>query len=165
PSFQTAQFKDGVETLQDLRDGMILEGVVSNVAAFGAFVDVGVHQDGLVHISAMSNQYVADPRDVVKPGDIVKVKVLDVDLDRKRIALTLRLDDDPAEAGRSRPARDRDDRRQGNPQAQGKGSGDRTGGGQGGQGRRRGGSDRRDGGGGSGADTAMADALRRAGLV
>jgi protein Tex len=170
PSFQTAQFKDGVETLQDLRDGMILEGVVSNVAAFGAFVDVGVHQDGLVHISAMSNQYVADPRDVVKPGDIVKVKVLDVDLDRKRIALTLRLDDDPADAGRSRPARDRDrgdDRRQGNPRGQGKGGqgqggGDRSGGG---QGRRRGGSDRRDGGGGSGADTAMADALRRAGLV
>jgi uncharacterized protein len=165
PSFQTAQFKDGVETLQDLRDGMILEGVVSNVAAFGAFVDVGVHQDGLVHISAMSNQYVADPRDVVKPGDIVKVKVLDVDLDRKRIALTLRLDDDPAEASRSRPPRDRDDRRnqgrQGGQDRQGKGDGDRSGGG---QGRRRGGSDRREGG-GSGADTAMADALRRAGLV
>ncbi|HMG44382.1 MAG TPA: Tex family protein [Acidimicrobiales bacterium] len=159
PAFQTAEFKEGVETLQDLRDGMILEGVVSNVAAFGAFVDVGVHQDGLVHISAMSNRYVADPRDVVKPGDIVRVKVLAVDLPRKRIALTLRLDDDPAQGGRSgrderRSPRDQD--RQG-----GQGSGDRAR--DQGQGRRRGGGKSRDG--GSGPDTAMADALRRAGLA
>ena len=154
PAFQTAQFKDGVETLQDLRAGMVLEGVVSNVAAFGAFVDVGVHQDGLVHISAMSNRYVADPRDVVKPGDIVKVKVLDVDLARKRIALTLRLDDDPAESQRGQS-------RQGGQDRQG-GGGDRARGK--GQGRGRGEGDRRAGGSGGG-DTAMADALRRAGLV
>ena len=93
PGFRTATFKEGVEKLEDLASGMILEGVVTNVAAFGAFVDVGVHQDGLVHISAMSKQFVKDPRDVVKPGDVVQVKVLDVDLPRKRISLTLRLDD------------------------------------------------------------------------
>lgn len=85
---------------------MILEGVVTNAAAFGAFVDVGVHQDGLVHISAMSDKFVADPRDVVKPGDIVRVKVLEVDLQRKRISLTLRLDDEPGRGdGRERPQR------------------------------------------------------------
>ncbi|HEX2312743.1 MAG TPA: Tex family protein, partial [Thermomonospora sp.] len=97
PAFKTAAFADGVETLADLKPGMVLEGVVTNVAAFGAFVDVGVHQDGLVHISAMSKTFVSDPRDVVKPGDIVKVRVLDVDIPRKRISLTLRLDDDPNE--------------------------------------------------------------------
>jgi uncharacterized protein len=155
PAFQTAQFKEGVETLEDLRPGMILEGVVANVAAFGAFVDVGVHQDGLVHISAMSDRYVANPRDVVKPGDIVRVKVLDVDLARKRIALTLRLDDDPTSGGRDRDQR-RGQRGQGR---QGGQPGDRPRG----QGRRRGRGDRREG--GSGPDTAMADALRRAGLV
>ena len=79
---------------------MVLEGVVTNVAAFGAFVDIGVHQDGLVHVSAMSKTFVKDPRDVVKPGDIVKVKVLDVDIPRKRISLTLRLDDEAAAGGR-----------------------------------------------------------------
>src|SRR6202022_2324933 len=84
----------GVETLKDLKPGMLLEGVVTNVAAFGAFVDIGVHQDGLVHISAMSKNFIKDPRDVVKPGDIVKVKVLEVEVARKRIALTLRLDDE-----------------------------------------------------------------------
>ena len=94
PAFKAATFKEGVEKLSDLKDGMILEGVVTNVAAFGAFVDVGVHQDGLVHVSAMSRTFVKDPRDVVKPGDIVKVKVTEVDIPRKRIALTLRLDDD-----------------------------------------------------------------------
>ena len=94
PAFRTAAFADGVETLTDLRPGMVLEGVVTNVAAFGAFVDVGVHQDGLVHVSAMSRSFVKDPRDVVKPGDIVRVKVLDVDIPRKRIGLTLRLDDE-----------------------------------------------------------------------
>jgi uncharacterized protein len=93
PSFKTATFRDGVETLSDLTPGMILEGVVTNVAAFGAFVDIGVHQDGLVHVSALSNTFVKDPRAVVKPGDIVKVKVLEVDKARKRIALTMRMDD------------------------------------------------------------------------
>ena len=104
PAFKTAAFADGVETLEDLKPGMVLEGVVTNVAAFGAFVDVGVHQDGLVHISAMSKEYVEDPRDVVKPGDIVKVRVLEVDIPRRRISLTLRLDDDPADrrSGRGR---------------------------------------------------------------
>ena len=94
PAFKAAVFKEGVETLKDLKRGMILEGAVTNVAAFGAFVDIGVHQDGLVHISAMSKTFIKDPREVVKPGDIVKVKVLEVEVDRKRIALTLRLDDE-----------------------------------------------------------------------
>src|ERR1700678_540093 len=92
PAFKAAVFKEGVETLKDLKPGMILEGTVTNVAAFGAFVDIGVHQDGLVHISAMSKTFIKDPREVVKSGDIVKVKVLDVEVDRKRIALTLRLE-------------------------------------------------------------------------
>lgn len=95
-TFQTASFAEGVNEISDLQVGMILEGVVSNVANFGAFVDIGVHQDGLVHISMLSNQYVADPRDVVKAGDVVKVKVLEVDVARKRIALTMRLSDDSA---------------------------------------------------------------------
>jgi len=94
PAFKAAVFKDGVETLKDLKPGMVLEGAVTNVAAFGAFVDIGVHQDGLVHISAMSRTFIKDPRDVVKPGDIVRVKVLEVDVPRKRISLTLRLDDE-----------------------------------------------------------------------
>jgi uncharacterized protein len=103
PAFKAAVFKEGVETLKDLKRGMILEGTVTNVAAFGAFVDIGVHQDGLVHISAMSKNFIKDPREVVKSGDIVKVKVLQVEAARKRIALTLRLDDEPV--GRSeRPA-------------------------------------------------------------
>jgi uncharacterized protein len=93
PEFKTATFREGVETIADLKPGMILEGVVTNVAAFGAFVDVGVHQDGLVHISALANSFVKDPRAVVKPGDIVRVKVLEVDQPRKRISLTMRLDD------------------------------------------------------------------------
>jgi len=93
PAFKAAVFMDGVESLDDLRPGMTLEGTVTNVAAFGAFVDIGVHQDGLVHVSAMSKNFVKDPREVVKPGDIVRVKVLEVDKARKRIALTLRLDD------------------------------------------------------------------------
>jgi len=94
PAFKAAIFKDGVEKVSDLKPGMVLEGAVTNVAAFGAFVDVGVHQDGLVHISAMSRSFIKDPREVVKPGDIVRVKVLEVDVPRKRIALTLRLDDE-----------------------------------------------------------------------
>ncbi len=95
PEFKAARFAEGVEDIKDLREGMVLEGVVSNVAAFGAFVDIGVHQDGLIHISALSDTFVKDPRDVVKAGDIVKVKVLEVDVARKRIALTRRLDDTP----------------------------------------------------------------------
>ena len=104
PEFKTATFQDGVEDIKDLQPGMILEGVVTNVANFGAFVDIGVHQDGLVHISALSNKFVDDPRKVVKAGDVVKVKVLEVDAARKRIALTMRLDDAPG-AGNSRGPR------------------------------------------------------------
>jgi uncharacterized protein len=99
PAFKAAVFAEGVETLDDLKPGMVLEGTVTNVAAFGAFVDIGVHQDGLVHISAMSKSFVKDPREVVKPGSIVRVKVLDVDKPRKRIALTLRLDDEVGARG------------------------------------------------------------------
>jgi protein Tex len=145
PAFKTATFADGVEKIADLKPGMVLEGVVTNVAAFGAFVDVGVHQDGLVHISALSNTYVKDPRDVVKSGDVVRVKVLEVDIPRKRIGLTLRLEDEP---GRKPPREQRDPR--------------------GGQ---RGGGPRGGGGGGKPrqqasppANGAMAEALRRAGL-
>ena len=102
--FQTATFAEGIHEISDLQPGMILEGVVSNVANFGAFVDIGVHQDGLVHISALADRFVEDPRDIVKAGDVVKVKVLEVDAARKRIALTMRLND---EAGSDRkPTRD-----------------------------------------------------------
>ena len=99
PAFETATFAEGVEKITDLASGMVLEGVVTNVAAFGAFVDVGVHQDGLVHISAMSKEFVSDPRAVVGPGDVVRVKVLEVDVPRKRISLTLRLDDEAGAGG------------------------------------------------------------------
>lgn len=165
PAFRTANFAEGVNRIEDLERGMLLEGAVTNVAAFGAFVDVGVHQDGLVHISAMSTEFVKDPREVVKPGDVVRVKVLDVDVARKRISLTLRLDD---------PVEDRADARTGEAAAKSPG-GKRTqrGGtaGRGGQGEGRGsgrgggkrgprpGQDRGEPGGG-----AMADALRRAGI-
>lgn len=94
PEFKTASYKEGVETIQDLIPGMILEGVVSNVANFGAFVDIGVHQDGLVHISALTDGFISDPRDVVKTGEVVKVKVVEVDIARKRISLTMRLNDE-----------------------------------------------------------------------
>jgi uncharacterized protein len=94
PEFKTATFREGVENLKDLQPGMTLEGVVTNVANFGAFVDIGVHQDGLVHVSALSNKFVKDPREVVKAGDIVRVKVLEVDIARKRIALTMRMSDE-----------------------------------------------------------------------
>ena len=115
PAFKAARFADGIESIGDLLPGMVLEGVVTNVAAFGAFVDIGVHQDGLVHISALSDKFVKDPRSVVKVGDVVKVKVMEVDAPRKRIALTCRLDDVPGETrggkreerpagGNSRPA-------------------------------------------------------------
>ncbi|WKX74504.1 Tex family protein [Streptomyces sp. XD-27] len=162
PAFKTATFKEGVEKLGDLASGMVLEGVVTNVAAFGAFVDIGVHQDGLVHVSAMSKTFVKDPRDVVKPGDIVKVKVLDVDIPRKRISLTLRLDDDAPSAGggggRDRDRGERADR------------GGRGGGAKRGAPQQRRGNGREGRGGGGGRDAApvngaMADALRRAGLL
>jgi uncharacterized protein len=106
PAFKAAVFMEGVEKLSDLKPGMVLEGTVTNVAAFGAFVDIGVHQDGLVHISAMSKTFIKDPREVVKSGDIVKVKVLEVEVARKRIALTLRMDD-PVGAKADRPQADR----------------------------------------------------------
>ncbi|MFE5021887.1 Tex family protein [Streptomyces sp. NPDC056656] len=194
PAFKTATFKDGVEKISDLASGMVLEGVVTNVAAFGAFVDVGVHQDGLVHVSAMSKTFVKDPRDVVKPGDIVKVKVLDVDIPRKRISLTLRLDDEAATgepvagggagagAGggggrrerRGRPPQQRGQQRQGQAgQGQaGQGQGRQGQGGQGGQGRRQQGQGQQSQGqrrGGASApapaNSEMAEALRRAGLL
>ncbi|WP_414167487.1 Tex family protein [Streptoverticillium reticulum] len=141
PAFKTATFKEGVEKLGDLQPGMVLEGVVTNVAAFGAFVDIGVHQDGLVHVSAMSKTFVKDPRDVVKPGDIVRVKVLEVDVPRKRISLTLRLEDEaaPAAAGAERERRSAPRQRKG-----GASRGAKP---------------------GAPADGAMADALRRAGLL
>ncbi|NUS72449.1 MAG: RNA-binding transcriptional accessory protein [Corynebacteriales bacterium] len=150
PAFKTATFAEGVEKLQDLKPGMVLEGVVTNVAAFGAFVDVGVHQDGLVHVSAMSNSFVSDPRTVVKSGEIVRVKVVDVDIPRKRIALTLRLDE-PAESGRRQPGA-RADRPSG-----GRGAGARQASGHRGSGSR----NQRD----NKPQGAIADALRRAGLV
>ncbi|MFD6344173.1 Tex family protein [Streptomyces roseolus] len=164
PAFRTAAFKEGVEKIGDLVAGMVLEGVVTNVAAFGAFVDVGVHQDGLVHVSAMSKTFVKDPRDVVKPGDVVKVKVLDVDIPRKRISLTLRLEDEAVAedgSGERGPRRERGGRppqqRQG---GQARGQGRERGQGQGrgqnqGQGR---------GQAAAPANSAMADALRKAGL-
>ncbi|MDG4801815.1 Tex family protein [Micromonospora sp. WMMD980] len=176
PEFRTATFVEGVEKISDLTPGMVLEGVVTNVAAFGAFVDVGVHQDGLVHVSAMSHTFVKDPRDVVKSGDVVKVRVLDVDVPRKRISLTLRLDEE-APTGGGRPAGG--DRRR-DPASQGGGprGGGQVRGGQGGS--PRGGGQRDDRGGarggpqqrqsrGGGApapvNDAMAEALRRAGLA
>jgi uncharacterized protein len=121
PEFKTAAFQEGIEDLKDLTPGMLLEGVVTNVTNFGAFVDIGVHQDGLVHISMMSHKFIKDPRELVKAGDVVKVKVLEVDLQRRRIALTMKLDEAPARArtdapragqatsgGRDRPGAPRD---------------------------------------------------------
>jgi uncharacterized protein len=105
PEFKTAAFQEGIESLADLRPGMTLEGVVTNVAAFGAFVDIGVHQDGLVHVSALANRFVKDPHEIVKPGQIVKVKVMEVDEKRQRISLTMRLDDAPGTGSRSSDAR------------------------------------------------------------
>ncbi|GGL00509.1 Tex family protein [Mangrovihabitans endophyticus] len=176
PAFTTATFAEGVEKIADLKPGMVLEGVVTNVAAFGAFVDIGVHQDGLVHVSALADRFVQDPRDVVKSGDVVKVRVLDIDEARKRISLTMRLEDKPRQGrdggrpdGAGRPGGGR----------QSRGGGDGRGGGGGG---RSGGDDRQQGGqqggqqrgqqrrqprqgGGSFNGGAMADALRRAGLT
>ena len=110
PEFRTAAFKDGVQAIGDLAPGMQLEGVVTNVANFGAFVDIGVHQDGLVHVSQLADRFVKDPREVVKAGDIVKVRVVEVDLPRKRIALTMKLQDRGAgrQCGSTRGTRRRD---------------------------------------------------------
>ncbi|GLV85003.1 RNA-binding transcriptional accessory protein [Streptomyces lavendulae subsp. lavendulae] len=179
PAFKTATFKEGVEKIGDLAPGMILEGVVTNVAAFGAFIDIGVHQDGLAHVSALSKTFVKDPRDVVKPGDIVRVKVMEVDIPRKRISLTLRLEDEAERtAGTPRPREERQERRGGGrpPQQRGQGQRQNEGQGQGqGQGRRGQGGRPQGGQGGQGggqrsgapapANSAMADALRRAGLT
>jgi len=112
PAFVAPQFLDGVTEIKDLKEGMVLEGVVTNVTNFGAFVDIGVHQDGLVHISMLADTFVKDPHTVVKAGDIVKVKVLEVDVARKRIALSRRLNDKPAPAGAG-----------GKPEARGQGQG------------------------------------------
>lgn len=105
PEFKTATFAAGVKKISDLEPGMVLEGVVSNVANFGAFVDIGVHQDGLVHISALTDRFVSDPRDVVKAGDIVQVKVMEIDAPRKRIGLSMRLSDEPGQDNRSQSSR------------------------------------------------------------
>jgi uncharacterized protein len=153
PAFKTATFAEGVDKLSDLKPGMRLEGIVTNVAAFGAFIDVGVHQDGLAHVSALSKNFVKNPREVVKPGDIVKVKVLEVDIPRKRISLTLRLDDEPGQSG----SRD-----------QQQGGGNRSGGRPGGGGPRKPQQQGRGGGsrGGSSGNApggSLADALRKAG--
>ena len=148
PAFKTATFAEGVDKIADLKPGMRLEGQVTNVAAFGAFIDIGVHQDGLAHVSALSKNFVKDPREVVKPGDIVKVKVLEVDIPRQRISLTLRLDDEvgaPTSAGdrggSARPASTRRDYRSeggGGRRRPGRRRRPRTGGSGGGRGRRAG---------------------------
>lgn len=146
PEFKTATFKEGVDKVSDLVPGMILEGTVTNVAAFGAFVDVGVHQDGLVHVSAMSNKFISDPHEVVRSGQVVKVKVMEVDVQRQRIGLSLRLDDEPGQ-----PAQ-----RQGG----GKRGGNTGKGAKGGRGARGG----RGNSGGRPAGGSMADALKKAGF-
>ncbi|OZD66497.1 RNA-binding transcriptional accessory protein [Rhodococcus sp. 05-340-1] len=160
PEFKTATFAAGIEKVADLKPGMMLEGVVTNVAAFGAFVDVGVHQDGLVHVSAMSHNFVKDPREVVKSGDVVRVKVMEVDIPRQRIGLSLRLDDEPGAGGGKDSARGQQDR----PRGQGRAPGAN----QGGRGRdARPQRDRRTAGGAGAATPAagsMADALRKAGF-
>ena len=139
PEFKTAEFKEGVNEVKDLKPGMILEGTVTNVAAFGAFVDVGVHQDGLVHVSAMSHKFVSDPHEVVRSGEVVKVKVLDVDVARNRIGLSLRLDDEPGQ-----PAQKKQRKQQGKTSGKGRKRGRPEG--------------RRE------ASGSMADALKRAGF-
>ncbi|MDV8055258.1 Tex family protein [Rhodococcus sp. IEGM 1343] len=156
PEFKTATFAAGIEKVADLKPGMTLEGVVTNVAAFGAFVDVGVHQDGLVHVSAMSHNFVKDPREVVKSGDVVRVKVMEVDLPRQRIGLSLRLDDEPGAGGGKDASRGQQpDRPRGQGRAAGSGQSNRS-------------RDARPqrGGGQSAAPAAgsMADALRKAGF-
>ncbi|HVG85973.1 MAG TPA: helix-hairpin-helix domain-containing protein [Vicinamibacterales bacterium] len=164
PAFATATFAAGVEKVSDLKPGMVLEGVVTNVAAFGAFIDVGVHQDGLVHVSAMSDRYVSDPHEVVKSGQVVKVKVVDVDVERQRIGLSLRLNDDATkERG---PRGDRGGARGAERGGQNRG-GQQRGGGQNRGGQQRGGQQGQRGQ-GRGREQApsgsMADALRQAGF-
>lgn len=174
PAFAAATFSEGIEKIADLVPGMILEGTVTNVAAFGAFVDVGVHQDGLVHVSALANHFVSDPREVVKSGQVVRVKVLEADPERKRISLTLRLDDEPADGGAGSGRRGSAQPGSGKP-----GGNDNRKGAGGGKDERSGRPDRQQPGkqahartGGSGrptppaqpANTAMAEALRKAGL-
>ncbi|WP_064256365.1 Tex family protein [Rhodococcus sp. D-6] len=162
PEFKTATFAAGVEKVADLKPGMVLEGVVTNVAAFGAFVDVGVHQDGLVHVSAMSRSFVKDPHDVVRSGEVVKVKVLEVDVARQRIGLTLRLDDEVPTPGAEKSG---GQPRGGGRRPGGQGSGNQGGGrgrsGQGNRGQQGRGGDRRSTPAASGS---LADALRRAGF-
>jgi uncharacterized protein len=181
PAFKTAVFAEGVDKIADLKPGMRLEGQVTNVAAFGAFIDIGVHQDGLAHVSALSKNFVKDPREVVKPGDIVKVKVLEVDIPRNRISLTLRLDDEPGaaggRAGGPRTANTGQGGRGPGGQGGGRGPGGQggrggrgPGGGQGGQGGRGPGGQNRGGRDGAQADTPMdetslADAFRKAGFT
>ncbi|MGV9840093.1 helix-hairpin-helix domain-containing protein, partial [Nocardia niigatensis] len=158
PEFKTAEFAAGIEKVADLKPGMVLEGVVTNVAAFGAFVDVGVHQDGLVHVSALSHNFVKDPREVVKSGDVVKVKVLEVDVQRQRIGLSLRLDDEP---GKPKPERgDRGPRNNQGGGQRGGGNRDNRQGGQRQSGQRQGGGNRNQ----PAPSGSMADALRRAGF-
>ncbi|GCA97941.1 Tex family protein [Mycolicibacterium sp. NCC-Tsukiji] len=174
PAFSTATFAAGVEKVSDLKVGMVLEGVVTNVAAFGAFVDVGVHQDGLVHVSAMADRFVSDPHEVVKSGQVVKVKVLEVDVERQRIGLSLRLNDDPQRArDGKRPEPGTAPRRDGG-QPRGRDGGNRGGNGGGngggqnrGQNQERGRNPQRGNGGGrreSAPSGSMADALRKAGF-
>ena len=122
PEFKTAEFKEGVNEVKDLKPGMVLEGTVTNVAAFGAFVDVGVHQDGLVHVSAMSHKFVSDPHEVVRSGEVVKVKVMDVDVARNRIGLSLRLDDEPGQPAQKKPRKQRG-RKRGKPEGRREASG------------------------------------------
>jgi uncharacterized protein len=171
PEFVTASLTEGVETINDVTPGMILEGTVSNVAAFGAFVDLGVHQDGLVHVSAMSRKFVSDPREVVQSGQVVKVKVLDVDVARKRIALTLRLDDEPGgERGARSQERGAGERRRaqgGDQQGSGQRGGERGSGQRGGRQPHNAGQrgQRGSGQGAAPVDTALAEALRKAGLA
>ena len=169
PAFAAATFSEGIEKISDLKPGMILEGTVTNVAAFGAFVDVGVHQDGLVHVSALANRFVSDPREVVKSGQVVRVKVMEADPERKRISLTLRLDDEPAAGERAATGQGAGRSSAGRPGAGRSGAGrqnpDRSG-----QERQRsakkpGRSDGRHAAPGPApVDTALAEALRRAGL-
>lgn len=155
PEFKTATFKEGVHKVSDLTPGMVLEGTVTNVAAFGAFVDVGVHQDGLVHVSAMSHQFVSDPHEVVRSGQVVKVKVMEVDVDRQRIGLSLRLDDEPGQPAPKRRGGD-------SPRGSGKRGGQkpsRAAGKKGGRNSDRGGSRGR-----PAAKGTIADALKKAGF-
>jgi uncharacterized protein len=154
PAFKTATFNDAVHTLGDLKVGMVLEGVVTNVAAFGAFIDIGVHCDGLAHVSQLSRNFVKDPREVVKSGDIVRAKVLEVDTTRKRISLTLRLDEETRDRGQQQQQRGG-----GGQQQRGGGGGQRNPRGGGGGQQQRGGGQRQQEAGG-----AMAEALRRAGF-